>query len=61
VDQNSGIGQSCLSIDSYEREAYFQMLAEFREEEKVLPDYSPHYRKMVHIINTILATKKIFK
>jgi hypothetical protein len=61
VDQNSGIGQSCLSIDSYERDAYFQMLAEFREEEKVLPDYSPQYGKMVHIINTILTTKKHFR
>ena len=61
MDQNLGTGQSCLPIDTYGRDAYFQMLAEFREEEKVLPDYSPHYGEMFDRINTILTTAKHFQ
>lgn len=61
MDQNSGIGQFCLSIDPHDRDAYFQMLDKFRGEGIPLPDYSPHYGEMFDMINTILTTAKHFQ
>lgn len=48
------------SVYSNDNDAFDQILAEFREELMILPDYSPRFGEMLGLIKTSLCTAKQF-
>lgn len=49
-----------VSVNSNNNDAFDQTLAEFREELKFLPDYSPRFGEMLGLIKISLCTAKQF-